>query len=50
LAREDAAGLVHSLFAGLLVQVLLDPALTIEGERMEQAQARLRTVLPDQVC
>jgi AcrR family transcriptional regulator len=46
-AGEDAAGLVHSLFAGLLFQVLLDPALAIEGERMERAQARLRTVLSD---
>jgi AcrR family transcriptional regulator len=46
---EDAAGLVHSLFTGLLVQVLLDPTLVIEGERMERAQARLRTVLPDEV-
>jgi AcrR family transcriptional regulator len=46
---EDAAGLVHSLFTGLLVQVLLDPALAIDGERMERAQARLRTVLPDEV-
>jgi AcrR family transcriptional regulator len=44
---EDAAGLVHSLFTGLLFQVLLDPALAIDGERMERAQARLRTVLPD---
>lgn len=46
-AGEDAAGLVHSLFAGLLFQVLLDPALAIEGERMQRAQARLRTVLSD---
>jgi AcrR family transcriptional regulator len=43
---EDAAGLVHSLFTGLLFQVLLDPSLAIEGERMERAQARLRAVLP----
>jgi AcrR family transcriptional regulator len=46
-AGLDAGGLVHSLFVGLLLQVLLDPALAIEGERMERAQARLRTVLPD---
>lgn len=44
---EDAAGLVHSLFVGLLFQVLLDPSLGIEGKRMEQAQARLTRVLPD---
>jgi AcrR family transcriptional regulator len=43
---EDAAGLVHSLFTGLLFQVLLDPTLAIDGARMERAQARLRTVLP----
>jgi AcrR family transcriptional regulator len=43
---EDAAGLVHSLFTGLLFQTLLDPDLAIEGRRMNRAQARLRTVLP----
>ena len=43
---EDAAGLVHSIFVGLLFQALLDPGLAIEGRRMERAQARLRTVLP----
>jgi AcrR family transcriptional regulator len=46
-AGEDAAGLVHSLFAGLLFQVLLDPVLAIDGDRMQRAQARLRRVLPD---
>jgi AcrR family transcriptional regulator len=45
-AARDAAGLIHSLFTGLLFQALLDPELAIEGERMSQAQARLRTVLP----
>jgi AcrR family transcriptional regulator len=45
-AGEDAAGLVHSLFVGLLFQALLDPSLAIEGERMERAQARLRKALP----
>ncbi|MEX2193919.1 MAG: TetR/AcrR family transcriptional regulator [Thermoleophilaceae bacterium] len=45
-AGEDAAALVHSLFTGLLFQVLLDPALAIEGERMKRAQARLLRVLP----
>jgi AcrR family transcriptional regulator len=44
---EDAAGLVHSLFTGLLFQVLLDPELAIDGKRMERAQARLLRVLPD---
>lgn len=43
---EDAAGLVHSQFVGLLFQGLLDPALAIEGERMRLAQARLRGALP----
>ena len=43
---EDAAGLLHSLFTGLLFQSLLDPKLGIEGERMTSAQARLRTILP----
>jgi uncharacterized protein YigA (DUF484 family) len=46
-AGEDAGGLVLSLFHGLLIQMLLDPALTIEGERMQEAQARLRMILPD---
>jgi AcrR family transcriptional regulator len=42
----DAAGLVHALFYGLLLQAMLDPALSIEGDRMQQAQRRLRTLLP----
>jgi AcrR family transcriptional regulator len=46
-AGEDAAGLVHSLFTGLLFQALLDPDLAIEGRRMTRAQARLRKVLPE---
>jgi len=45
-AGEDAAGLVHSLFVGLLFQTLLDPSLAIEGKRMERAQSRLTRVLP----
>jgi AcrR family transcriptional regulator len=45
-AGEDAAGLVHSLFTGLLFQALLDPDLAIEGRRMTRAQARLREALP----
>jgi AcrR family transcriptional regulator len=43
---EDAAGLVLALFYGLLLQSLLDPGLAIEGERMAEAQARLRPLLP----
>lgn len=43
---EDAAGLVHSLFVGLLFQELLDPSLGIKGKRMEDAQTRLLRVLP----
>jgi AcrR family transcriptional regulator len=46
-AGLDAAGLVLSLFHGLLLQVLLDPGLAIEGDRMERAQIRLLRVLPD---
>jgi len=45
---EDAAGLVHAQFTGLLLQTLLDPGLAIEGERMEAAQVRLLRVLPSQ--
>lgn len=43
----DAAGLVLALFYGLLFQVLVDPALAIDGDRMDRAQARLLRVLPD---
>jgi len=46
-AGQDAAGLVLALFDGLLFQGLLDPALAIDGDRMERAQARLLRVLPD---
>jgi AcrR family transcriptional regulator len=46
-AGEDAGGLVLALFHGLLLQVLLDPALAIDGDRMQRAQARLLRVLPD---
>lgn len=45
-AGEDAGGLMHSLFVGLLFQALLDPDLAIEGKRMERAQTRLRAALP----
>jgi AcrR family transcriptional regulator len=43
---RDAAGLLHSMFTGLLFQTLLDPDLAIEGKRMSRAQVRLRTALP----
>jgi AcrR family transcriptional regulator len=46
-AGEDAAGLALALFNGLLFQALLDPELAIEGDRMRQAQARLRGALPE---
>ena len=46
-AGKDAAGLVLALFNGLLFQVLIDPGLAIEGNRLERAQARLLRVLPD---
>jgi AcrR family transcriptional regulator len=45
-AGEDAAGLAHSMFTGLLFQTLLASDLAIEGERLERAQARLRAALP----
>jgi AcrR family transcriptional regulator len=45
-AAHDTAGLVLALFHGLLIQVLLDPALAIDGTRMTRAQARLRKLLP----
>ncbi|HEV2780655.1 MAG TPA: TetR/AcrR family transcriptional regulator [Actinophytocola sp.] len=43
----DAAALVLALFNGLLFQSLLDPTLTIEGPRLDRAQSRLRTILPE---
>lgn len=46
-AGVDAAGLLLSMFHGLLLQVLLDPELAIDGKRMERAQARLLRVLPE---
>ncbi len=46
-AGDDAGGLVLALFNGLLFQGLLDPALAIDGQRMEAAQARLGRVLPE---
>jgi AcrR family transcriptional regulator len=46
-AGEDAAGMILAQFNGLLFQALLDPDLAIEGDRMRQAQARFRGVLPE---
>jgi AcrR family transcriptional regulator len=46
-AGEDAAGLILAQFNGLLFQALLDPDLAIDGDRMRQAQARFRGVLPE---
>jgi hypothetical protein len=43
----DQAGLVLALFHGLLLQVLLDPDLAIDGSRMKRAQTRLLRVLPE---
>jgi AcrR family transcriptional regulator len=45
-AGEDAGGLALAMFNGLLFQSLVDPDLTIEGDRMVRAQARLRGVMP----
>jgi len=45
-AGEDAGGLVLAVFYGLLAQTLLDPVLAIDGPRLDDANARLRTVLP----
>jgi AcrR family transcriptional regulator len=49
-AGQDAAGLVLAQFNGLLFQVLLDPGLAIEGDRMQRAQTRLLRVLPDRTA
>jgi AcrR family transcriptional regulator len=46
-AGDDTAGLVLALFHGLLLQVMVDPDLAIEGPRMRRAQGRLRTLLPE---
>lgn len=42
---NDAAGLLLAQFHGMLLQVLLDSSLGIEGERMERAQERVGKVL-----
>jgi AcrR family transcriptional regulator len=45
-AGHDAAGLALAQFYGLLLQVLLDPALGIDGNRLERAQQRMLRILP----
>jgi AcrR family transcriptional regulator len=49
-AGQDAAGMVHAMFTGLLFQTLLDPDLAIDGKRQDRALARLRTALPDETA
>lgn len=48
-ASLDAAGLLLAQFHGMLLQVLLDTSLAIDGERMERAHVRLRKVLPSRM-
>jgi len=45
-AGEDAGGLALAMFDGRLFQSLVDPDLTIDGDRMVAAQARLRGSMP----
>lgn len=40
-AGIDAGALVLALFDGLLLQVMLDPALALDGKRFDRAQRRL---------
>lgn len=40
-AGHDAAGLALAQFYGLLLQVLLDPALAVDGKRLDRAQRRM---------
>jgi AcrR family transcriptional regulator len=44
-AGIDAGALVLALFDGMLLQVMLDPALTIDGKRFDRAQRRLLRLL-----
>lgn len=44
-AGHDAAGLVLGLFHGMLLQVLLDESLSIDGDRFVQAMERLLDTL-----
>jgi AcrR family transcriptional regulator len=43
---SDAGALVLAMFHGLLLATMLDPDLGVDGDRLSQALARLRTVLP----
>lgn len=43
---SDVGALVLAMFHGLLLSSLLDPELDVEGDRLSQALARLRAVLP----
>jgi AcrR family transcriptional regulator len=45
-AGIDAGALVLALFDGLLLQVMLDPALALDGKRFERAQRRLTEIRP----
>nr|WP_194945723.1 TetR family transcriptional regulator [Mycolicibacterium malmesburyense] len=45
-AGSDAAGLVLSLFYGLMLQVSLEPTLSITGRRFERARQRLSRIMP----
>lgn len=45
-AGLDAAGLALAQFYGLLLQTLLDPALAVDGDRLQQAQRRLSRLTP----
>jgi AcrR family transcriptional regulator len=45
-AGLDAAGLALAQFYGLLLQTLLDPALAIDCDRLQQAQRRLSRLTP----
>jgi AcrR family transcriptional regulator len=47
-AGMDSAGLVLSMFHGLLIQVLLDDTLAIDGERMGAAQTRAAVLFPSE--
>jgi AcrR family transcriptional regulator len=45
-AGIDAGALVLALFDGLLLQMMLDPTLGIDGKRFDRAQRRLLRILP----
>jgi AcrR family transcriptional regulator len=45
-AGIDAGALVLALFDGLLLQMMLDPALAIDAQRFDRAQRKLLRLLP----